>query len=179
MKKTSVPKRKHFWKKLMYLKEKKSKIKYEQLLKKNTSLPKRKYFWKTLLYCQNKVKWLLKNTSVHLKENTFDKTSVLKRKHFWKRKKVQNEVKTLLKRTSVPKRKKVQVNYEKRLKKTYIPKRKCFWKKLILHCQNEVKLLLKNTSVSKRKQFWKRLLYLKERKNSTSRKMTSEKYFCT
>ena len=91
----------------------------------------------------------MKNTSVHLKENTFDKTSVPKRKYFWK------EVKTLLKRTSIPNRKKVKNK---------------LWKK---------KLLLKNTSLSIRKQFWKILLYLKVRKNSTSGKMTSEKDFCT
>ena len=47
LKKTSVPKRKHFWKRLLYLKEntfekgKKFKMKKTQLLKK-TSVPKRR-----------------------------------------------------------------------------------------------------------------------------------------
>ena len=64
MKKTSVLKRKNFWKKIPYLKEKaieKTLLYCEnevKLLLNNNYVPKRKHFWKRLLY---------------LKENTFEK----------------------------------------------------------------------------------------------------------
>ena len=78
MKNTSVPKRKHFWKLLLSLKENTFEKEKSSKLSKNTlnktSVPKRK-----------KGKQTLQKTSVPKIKKLLKKTSVPKRKHFWKK----------------------------------------------------------------------------------------------
>ena len=95
MKNASVSKRKQFWKRLLYLKERKIQH-HEKWLLKKTSVPKRKHVWKTLMYLKETKKWTL-----------VKKSSVPKIKHFLEReKKKQKPTFEQILATSVPKKEK-------------------------------------------------------------------------